>query len=169
MDEWEFRFKACGAVTAVCTALSIVIGGFAALYSYRQQGLAAEALKHKELRHMEYSQKREIYYELVDAAAAVSASLDKADAERNAARYWRLYYGKAHIAVIDEAVHKAKHAFALELEAAMKRGAFPTKDLQSAALVLARECRLVLRAQNLFSSPDEDKAGGKAVVSAASG
>lgn len=159
-DDWKFRFDACSALTALATAASIVIGGVAALYTYRQQGIAAEDLKRKELRQLEYNQKREIYYELVDAAAGVSASLDKADAERNAARYWRIYYGKAHIAVIDDAVHDAKVAFARDLREVMKRGKFPTDELEGPTLMLSRAARDVLRAQNLFaavtsSSPSE--------------
>lgn len=149
-EDWEFRFKACSAMTAVFSAASIVIGGVAALYTYRQQGLAAEQLKQKELRQIEYNQKREIYYDLVDAAAAVSASTDKAEVDRNAARYWRLYYGKAHIAVIDASVYRAKVEFGKELKAAMERGAFPTHDLEGSTLELARAARDVLRAQNLF-------------------
>src|SRR5262245_14163212 len=93
MIAWEFRFKACSAAAAIASALSIILG----LYTYTQQGKTAEALKLKELRLMEYQQKREVYYQLVDAASAVANSLNASEAASNAQRYRTLYYGKAHI------------------------------------------------------------------------
>jgi hypothetical protein len=35
-EDWEFRFKACSAIAAVVSALSIVVGGFVGLYTFRQ-------------------------------------------------------------------------------------------------------------------------------------
>jgi hypothetical protein len=153
---WELRFKACSAIAAVCTAGSIVIGGAAALHT-------AQSLKDKELRQHEYNQKREIYYELVDAAAGVSSSIDKSDAEKNAARFWRLYFGKAHIAVMDDNVYKAKKQFGRDLVKVMEKGTFPTEDLEGSTLALSRACQSVLLAQNLFgpSGPPPAKAASK--------
>lgn len=132
---------------------SVIVGGLAAISTYQHRSVVAQQLKDKELRQVEYAQKREIYYELVDTAARASASLSKADAERNAADYWRMYFGKAHIAVVDPSVLAAKTKFARGLVEALKRGNFPTTDLEGDVLELAEACQQVLKAENLFPPP----------------
>ena len=151
-ENWEFRFKACSAIAAMASALSIVIGSFVGIYTFRQQGLAAEALKEKELLLMQYNQKKEVYYQLVDAAASVAMSSTKKEAERNATNYSVLYFGKAHIFAIDPSVSKAKIAFRSAMVEALKVGVFPSTPLQSASLDLAFACKEVLRAQDVFSA-----------------
>jgi hypothetical protein len=113
--------------------------------------LVAEAIKLKELRLAQYNQKKDVYYELVDAAASVAMSHTKKEAERNAAKYSTLYFGKAHIFVIDQSVNKAKIAFRSAMLDALKAGTFPSAALQSAPLDLARACSEVLRAEDVFA------------------
>jgi hypothetical protein len=146
-DRWEFRFKTCTAAAALASAASIVLGGFVGIYTFRQQGFAAEALKEKELRLIQYMQKRDVYYELVDAAAAVAVSRSKEDADRNAVRFAGLFFGKAHIFAIDPVVSQAKVAFNAAMISALQEGKFPSGALQSASLDLARACSGVLQAE----------------------
>lgn len=89
-EKWELRFKACGAIAAIVSAIGLIVGGFFGLYSYRHQGMASDALKEKELRLMQYSQKKDVYSELVDAAASVATSQTKEDAMKNAIKYLTL-------------------------------------------------------------------------------
>lgn len=151
-DSWDFRFKFCSAAAAVVSALSIIIGGVVGLYTYRTQTQTAEALKLKELRLMEYQQKRELYYQLVDAASAVANSSDPTEAKMNAQRYATLYYGKAHIFAIDPTVNNAKISFFKAMNSALVKGEFPSSDLRANSLALATVCKDVLRAQDVFDS-----------------
>lgn len=149
-EDWEFRFKACAAVTAVATAISIVVGGGVALYTYREQVQTAENLKRKEIRMLEYNQKREVYFELVDSAATVASSVNKADAEKNSARFYALYFGKAHIAVVEDAVYTAKKKFSRALQAALAAGKWPNDDLDMPALNLSKACSVALNARKVI-------------------
>ena len=146
-DRWEFRFKTSTAAAALASAASIVLGGLVGIYTFRQQGLAAEALKERELRLMQYMQKRDVHYELVDAAASVAVSQSKEDADRNAVRFAGLFFGKAHIFAIEPAVIQAKVAFNAAMISALHEGKFPSGALQSASLDLARACSGVLQAE----------------------
>ena len=159
-EVWEFRFRAFSAVAAAASALSIVIGGFVGLYTFRQQGLAADALKLKELRLIQYNEKKAVYYELVDAAAAVATSRTRQEVERNATKYSTLYYGKAHIFVIDQSVYEAKVAFYSAIADALKMGEFPSYSLQALSLKLASTCREVLRAEDVFGPKEASSAHG---------
>lgn len=105
------------------------------------------------MRLIEYSQKRDVYYELVDAAATVASSLSKADGEKHAAHFYALYFGKAHVAVIDSTVYDAKKQFSHALQRALAAGAWPTDDLDMPALELSKACQKVLRAQNVIEDP----------------
>jgi hypothetical protein len=150
-EAWEFRFKAFAAAAAATSALSIVIGGVVGLYTFRQQGLAAAALKVRELRLIQYNEKKAVYYELVDAAATVAMSLTKEEAKRNAAKYSILYFGKAHIFAIDPSVRTAKITFHTAMAAALAAGDFPSYSLQKLSLELAAACSEVLQAENVFA------------------
>ena len=145
LEHWEFRFKACSAITTVVTALSIIVGGLGALHTYQKQAKAQIEQKEKELRQMRYSQKRDVYYELADTAAAVATSTNAADALMNATKYYRLYYGKAHIFAIDVSVNNAKIEFRKRLDEALSKGQWPSPDLKSETLLLTDECKAILR------------------------
>jgi hypothetical protein len=144
-EDWEFRFKALSAVATVVTAFSIVIGGLSALYTYKKQAQAQVEQKEKELRQIRYSQKRDVYYELADAAAAVATSNNPAEALVNATKYYRLYYGKAHIFAIDVSVSNAKIEFRKRLDEALSRGQWPSTELKSETLALTDACKTILR------------------------
>jgi hypothetical protein len=146
MDNWEMRFKACTALAAVCSASSLVIGGCVGLYTYQKQAEASRQLKVKELLQIEYAQKRDIYYELVDAAAAFASSPDLETAQSNAARYWKIYLGRAHIVVTEDPVIRAKIDFGQFMKAALQQGTFPnnTKELKNATLALSDACKEAL-------------------------
>jgi len=144
-EDWEFRFKACSAVTTVVTAISIVAGGLSALSTYKKQSELENKLKEKELRQMRYAQKRDVYYELADAAAAVATSTNQADALLHATKYYRLYYGKAHIFAIDVSVNNAKIEFRKRLDEAMSRAKWPSDDLKSETLKLTDACKAILQ------------------------
>ena len=144
-EAWEFRFKAFSAVTTILTAISVVIGGLSALHTYKKQARAQIEQKKKELRHIRYTQKRDVYYELADAAAAVATSANSADAMANATKYYRLYYGKAHIFAIDPSVNNAKIEFRKKLDEALSKGQWPSTDLKSETLALTDACKSVLR------------------------
>ncbi len=116
-DKWERYFKVCGAAAAITTILSVLFGGWFGLYTYYHQ-------KKHELALMEYSLKKDAYYKLVDTATAVAYSKNKADANQKAAKFSTLYFGRAHIFVVDYDVRKAKEAFYGELDDALKSGAF---------------------------------------------
>jgi hypothetical protein len=143
MKNWETISKACTATSAALTATSIVVGGWFALYTYQQQASATTELKIKELLQIEYGQKREIYYELVDAAAAFTSSPDLAAAQRNEARYWTIYLGKAHAVVTEPSVVDAKIAFGKAMKDAIAQGHFPSRsdDLKYRTLALSEACR----------------------------
>ena len=147
---WDLIFKGCGAVAAIVSAIGLVAGGIFGLYTYREQGIAADAARQKELRLMQYSQKKDIYYELVDAASTFASSTTKAEAEKNAARYNALYFGRAHIFAIDPKVNASKIAFHAALEAALARGNFPTKDLDDDVLALADACKRYLAVEDVL-------------------
>ena len=144
-EDWEFRFKACSAIATVVTALSIIVGGLSALHTYEKQAKAQLELKEKELKQMRYSQKRDVYYELADAAAAVATSTNATDALVNATKYYRLYYGKAHIFAIDVSVNNAKIEYRKKLDEALSKGQWPSSDLKSETLSLTDACKAILR------------------------
>lgn len=144
-EAWEFRFKAFSAITTVVTALSIIGGGLTALSTYRRQSAIENRLKEKELRQIRYTQKREVYYELADAAAAVATSTNQADALVHATKYYRLYYGKAHIFAIDVSVNNAKIEFRKKLDEAMASGKWPSDELKAETLKLTDACKAVLQ------------------------
>jgi len=164
-EVWEFRFKGISALATIVSALSIIIGGCVALYTYQEQGKAAAYLKRKEMRLMEYDKKRDVYYEMVDAAATVATSLDARDAELKAARFKALYFGKAHIAVVDEDVLNAKVNFYTALQSALKSGTWPTKVLYSSALELSTACQEALLAHKFIEDAEAAKAGQPAGAS----
>ncbi len=143
-EDWEFRFKACSAITTVFTAVSIVVGGISALKTYQEQAKIENRLKEKELRQIRYSQKRDVYYELADAAAVVAISTNSTEAHLNSTRFYRLYYGKAHIFAIDVSVNNAKIEFRKRLDEALAKGKWPSYDLKSEALMLTDSCKAVL-------------------------
>lgn len=144
-ENWEFRFKACSAITSVITAFSIVAGGLTALGTYRKQADIENRLKEKELRQMRYAQKRDVYYELADAAAAVATSTSQTEARVHSTKYYRLYYGKAHIFAIDASVNNAKIEFRQKLDEAVSRAKWPSDDLKAEALKLTDTCKSVLQ------------------------
>ena len=144
-EDWEFRFKVCSAVATVVTALSIIVGGLSALHTYQKQAMAQVEQKEKELRQLRYSQKRDVYYELADTAAAVATSTSASDALTNATKYYRLYYGKAHIFAIDASVNNAKIEFRKRLDEALSKGQWPSADLKSETLLLTDACKAILR------------------------
>lgn len=144
-EDWEFRFKACSALTTVVTGASIIIGGISALNTYQEQAKLENKLKEKELRQIRYSQKREVFYELADAAAAVATSTSSSKALSNATKYYRLYYGKAHIFAIDVSVNNAKIEFRKQMDAALKKGVWPSDDLKTETLKLTDACKAVLQ------------------------
>ena len=144
-DDWEFRFKACSALTTVVTGVSIIVGGISALNTYQEQAKLENKLKEKELRQMRYSQKREVFYELADAAAAAATSANQSEALLNATKYYRLYYGKAHIFAIDVSVNNAKIEFRKKLDAALAKGVWPSDDLKSETLALTDACKAILQ------------------------
>lgn len=152
MVNWEMRFKACTALAAVCSAGSILIGGFVGLHTYQKQVSASRELKVKELLQIEYAQKREIYYELVDAAAAFASSPDLETAHTNAARYWKIYLGRAHIVVTEEPVIRAKIDFGQFMKSALQQGTFPnnTNELKTATLALSDACKEALMPDAFF-------------------
>ena len=147
LERWELWFKACSAADAVASTLGLIAG----LYTCHQQSVAANALKEKELRLLQYNQKKEVYYELSDAAAAVATSRTKQDALKIAAKISTLYFGRAHIFAIDPAVNSDKISFYSKMQGALKKGTFPSDDLEFAALSLTNACREVLRVQDIFS------------------
>ena len=59
-ETWELRFKACAAIAAAVSTLGLVFGGVFGLYTYYQQGIAVEASKEKELRLMQFNQKKNV-------------------------------------------------------------------------------------------------------------
>jgi hypothetical protein len=143
-EDWEFRFKACSAITTVFTAVSIVVGGISALHAYEAQSKLENKLREKELRQMRYLQKREVYYELADAAAAVATSGTSAEATVNAQKYYQLYYGRAHIFAIDLSVNNAKVEFRKKLDQALTDGKWPSTALKTETLRLTDACKAVL-------------------------
>jgi hypothetical protein len=149
-ETWEFRFKGYSALASVISAASIIVGGIVGIHTFVEKNEAAEALRLKELRLMEFQQKRDVYYELVDAASAVANSLSKAEASVNAQRYATLYYGKAHIFAIDPTVAQAKIVYFTAMRTALEKGVFPSTDLQASSLALSSACKDVLRAQDVF-------------------
>ena len=151
LKKWEPRFKAFGAVATVVSMIGLVAGGVFGLYRYVAQ-------QEKEIRLAQYNQKKELYYELVDAAAAVGSSLTKDEALRNAQKYSILYFGRAHIFVIDPEVVTGKEAFHKAMENALQEGVFPSKQLQLDALSLAMDCANVLHINDVFGESSAPKA-----------
>lgn len=147
---WEFRFKAFTALATIVSMVSIIVGAVVGIRTYVEKSDAEQAIKLKELRLMEYQQKRDVYYQLVDAASAVANSRTKAEAITNAQRYATLYFGKAHIFAIDKSVADAKIAFYTAMAGALAKNEFPSYELQASTLALSHACKEVLRAQDVF-------------------
>lgn len=101
---------------------------------------------------MHFNQKKEVYYELVEAAATVAASPTKEEGIKNAARYRALYFGRAHIFAIDPAVNAAKVDFYVEMNSVLKSDGFPTNKLDGITLRLSSACKDVLRVQDIFET-----------------
>ena len=158
-EKWEFWFKGCSAVAAVVSAISIVVGGAVGLHTYREQVAHDEYLKRKEIRLMRYRLSRDSYFELIDAAAGVASSPNKADAQINTANFYKLYFGKAHL-VSDGAVYEAKKAFSRALQKAIEKGVWPTDDLDMPALDLTKACATILKAEFVILDPDDMKRSG---------
>ena len=152
IQKWEPRFKACGALAAIVSALGLVAGGAFGLYTFRQQGISAEAQREKEFRLMQFNLKKEVYYELVEAAATVATSPTVEDAIKNAAKYKVVYFGRAHMFAIDPTVSDAKIAFYRRLLEVLEKGKFPTTELEGATLQLSIACMEVLRVRELFAA-----------------
>lgn len=151
-EKWERYFKVCNAIAAIATTLGLMGGGAFGLYTYYQQGLSEKDLKQQEIRLLQYNQKKEVYYELADAAAAVASSTNKRDAMQKAAKFSTLYLGRAHILAIDTDVKDAKIEFQTEMQKALKSDAFPSIELRDKALSLAIACRNTLRVEEIFSN-----------------
>ncbi|CAB1083658.1 hypothetical protein D1AOALGA4SA_11200 [Olavius algarvensis Delta 1 endosymbiont] len=149
-DKWERYFKLCGAAAAIATILGVLFGGGFGLYTYYHQ-------KQHELALMVYNLKKDAYYELVDAATAIAYSKNKEDAHQKAAKFNTLYFGRAHIFVVDHVVKKAKLAFYSQLDDALKSGDFwsegtaSSEDLRRKAVELRNACREALNVEEIFS------------------
>ena len=150
-EKRDIFFKACGAIAAIASTLGLICGGIFGLYTYYKKSEEANSLKIQEIRLAQYSQKKEVYYELVDAAAAIASSTNKDDAVRNATKYLSLYFGRAHILAISDEVRNAKQKFRRTLLKELRSGYIPSKDLEYAALELAEACRKELGIDVLFS------------------
>jgi len=76
---------------------------------------------------------------------------DKDDAEQKAAKFTTLYFGRAHIFVVDRNVMVAKINFNIELEKALKSGAIWSEELRRKAVMLRDACKEALNVEEIFS------------------
>jgi hypothetical protein len=147
-EKWERFFKACAATAAIASTLGLIVGGGFGLYTYYHQGA-------KEIRLMQYNLKKDVYYKLADAAAAVGSSTNKEDATQNATKFSTLYFGQAHILAVDSEVTSEKMAFYEKMQEELNSDNFPdnfpNENLQRAANFLSNACRKELRVEDIFS------------------
>ena len=124
------------------------------LISYAHQGKADRDLKRREIQLTIYREKKEIYYPLCESASAIVSSGSAQEAKDDIRKYMTLYYGKAHLVVIDPAVHDAKIAFKRRLIQWVKEGGNspPPEDLIELALTLTGACQENLDPRIVFGS-----------------
>lgn len=149
---WEFTFRACGAVAAIVSAAGILAGGAFGLIQYKEQGISAELQRDKELRLLEYDQKKNVYYDLSEAAVYVAHSRTLAEARLRVPEFELIYYGRAHILAMDPEVITAKTAFQDALLKALKAGQFPSDRLQAEAFTLTTAVQKALKVEDIFFS-----------------
>lgn len=149
---WDFVFRACGAFAAVISTVGIVAGGAFGLIQYQDQGKAAKLQREKELRLMEYDQKKEVYYALSEAAVYVAHSRTLDEARSRIPDFEVIYFGRAHILAMDQGVKDAKAAFQSALRSAIENGQFPSGQLQSEAFKLTSAIQRALRVEEIFFS-----------------
>jgi hypothetical protein len=149
---WEFTFKACGAIAAIVSAVGILAGGAFGLIQYQKQVETAERQGKMELDLLKYDQKKDVYYDLSEAAVYVAHSRTLAEANQRVEKFELIYFGRAHILAMDSEVMTAKANFYKVLLAVLKKGSFPSDQLQAEAFLLTTACQKALKVEQIFSS-----------------
>jgi hypothetical protein len=142
--DWDRYAKIATVCSVVFSTLGLLAGGAFGLYTYREQGLAQVEARNKVFHEQKYMQLKEVYGQLVDAAAAVGSSLSKEEALEKLRLFDTIYFGRAHIFVIDDAVTDGKIEFYRLAHQEVLKEEFPSRNLQKHALQLADICRQAL-------------------------
>lgn len=150
----EFKFKLFDRGLATISALGLICSGLFGLASYANQGKADRELKRREIQLTIYRVKKEVYYPLCESASAIVSSGSAHEARKDIKKYMTLYYGKAHLVVIDPAVHDAKIAFKKRLLEWVKQegNSPPPEDLIALALKLTGACQTYLDPRTVLGS-----------------
>ena len=140
-SRWEHRAR-IGTFFASCTsALSIVIGGIVGIYTYHEQALRQSSIRADELKFRKYNDARDMYFELINSAAAVGAATSRVEAQEKFSAYTTIYFGKAHVYVIDDAVYDAKKEFYYKTKDLIATEEFPSRKISLIGYELAKRCR----------------------------
>jgi hypothetical protein len=140
-DCWERRYKIASFIATGISTLSVIAGGVFGLYTYHQKSAQENLLRSEELRLRKYTQVREMYFQLVDAAAAVGTSNSKAQAVERLSEFDRIYFGRAHIYVLDKNVADAKIKFYWNAHELIDKENFPSRNISKYALLLSTSCK----------------------------
>lgn len=144
-SSWEKRTKIGSFIATCISAASIIIGGIVGIYSYQEQSRRENQLKEEELRLRRYNDARSLYFELISAASAVGASTSREEAIGKFADYTKIYFGKAHIFVLDDDVHNAKIEFYDGVKPLLLTEEFPSRKISKIGLNLAEHCKESLK------------------------
>ncbi len=139
----EYKFKLFDRCLASVSAVGLISSGLFGLISYTNQKKADSELRRREIQLTIYREKKEVYYPLCESAAAIVSSGSLDEARKHVKDYMTLYYGKAHLVVIDPTVSRAKIEFATSLMDWVneKKPNPPPDDLTGLALRLTEACQ----------------------------
>ncbi len=82
-----------------------------------------------------------MYFQLVDAATAVGTASSKGEALLRLADYDKVYFGRAHIYVLDNKVGYAKKKFYWNAHELVETEEFPSRAISEWALELSQSCK----------------------------
>lgn len=145
---WRPRFEVVQAVSATCAAIGIVAGGLFALFQYYHQIETENALRRQELALAMFTIRKDTYFELADAAAAIANSSSAEVAAPNILRFNTAYDGRSHAFDLDPEVRNAKILF----HRAMDSATFPSTGLKACAQLLDDAIHQALHFEAAFPS-----------------
>jgi hypothetical protein len=140
-DKLDRRIKFGNFLIAIISALSVIVSGIIGVCTYRQSALKEEAAQQQEQSLRKYNQLRDLYFQLVDAAAAVGTANSRKEAIAKLNEFDRIYFGKAHVFVLDENVRRAKIKFYWNVHELINTEHFPSRKISLLALDLSSSCK----------------------------
>jgi hypothetical protein len=150
LEVWKPLFDVLTAIAAVVSLIGLAAGVCISAVAYRHQVQADMAKERHDSFVTAFDLKKAVYFDLVDAGSAVANSTSKDEAEKAAAHYYTIYFGRAHALTVDRAVWDAKVAYGDEIDKAIERGVFPSAVLQEKVQDLDRAVREAMHVNEVF-------------------